>query len=56
MFQYIENENQTHGYYQAKAYMSQRFYSYTVEEQYLLQLDGVNVGILRDDPKIGVNL
>ena len=51
MFRYIENEKQTYGYFQAKAYVSQRFYSYTVKEQYLLQLDGVDVGILRDDPE-----
>ena len=51
MFQYVENDRQTYGYFQAKAYVCQRFYSYTVEEKYLIQLDGVNVGILREQPE-----
>ena len=31
--------------------MCQRFYSYTVEEKYLIQLDGADLGILWDEPE-----
>ena len=49
MFRYVENDQQTNGYFEAKAYVCERFYTYTVEEKYPITLHGVNIVTFRRD-------
>ena len=52
----VKNDRQTNRYFKVKAYVYQRFYTYTVEEKYLIELNGVDVAKLRGNQVVGVDL